>query len=150
MQSGCMPPIWKAGHDNPADCCVTLPQRFDGDFDLTVQNLTAIFEDFTEARDVWRSARRRMETVRRNADPDWAAVRPEASGHADATVRVLRSAMFLGIAAREAEQRLVDAGADLTHMGDPRVKWFTVASAAIVGALQEFRAERTAVRGGRR
>ncbi len=129
---------------------MTLPQRFDGDFDLTVQNLTAIFEDFTDARDTWRSARSLIETVRRNADPDWAAVRPEASGHADATVRVLQSTTLLGIAAREAEQRLVDAGADLTHMGDPRVKGFTVASAAIVGALQEFRAERAAVRGGRR
>ena len=33
-----------------------LPQWFNGGFDLTVQHLTEIFEDFTEARDVWRSA----------------------------------------------------------------------------------------------
>lgn len=139
-----MPPIWKAGHDNPADCCVTLPQRFDGDFDLTAQNLTAIFEDFTGARDVWRSARHRLATVRRDADPEWEAVRPEASALADATVRVLRSTTLLGIAAREAEDLLVAVGADLTDMGDPRVTWFTVASAAIVAALRDFEAERSA------
>ena len=127
-----------------------VPDRFDDDFDLTVQHLTEIFEDFAEARDIWRSARSRMEAVRREADPDWSEVQPAASGLAVATVRVVRSATLLGIAAREAEQRLVDAGADLTQMGDPRVKWFTVASAAIVGALQEFRAERMAVRGERR
>lgn len=90
-----MPPVRKAGHDNPAACCVTLPQRFNGDFDQTVRQLTAIFEDFTGARDVWRSARHRLATVRRNADHDWEAVRPEASAIADATVRVLRSATLL-------------------------------------------------------
>ena len=121
-----------------------IPGRFDGDFDQTVRHLTAIFEDFTETRDVWRSARHRLATVRRDADPDWAAVRPEASGLADATVRVLRSATFLGIAAREADELLVAAGAELTDMGDPRVTWFTVASAAIVAALRDFAAERLA------
>ena len=90
-----------------------------------------------------------MEAVRRDADPDWSASRPAASALAEATVRVLRSATLLGIAAREAEARLGAAGADLTDMGDSRVKWFTVASAAIVGALREFRAERTAGDGGR-
>ena len=121
-----------------------IPGRFDGDFDHTVRHLTAIFEDFTEARDVWRSARHRLATVRRDADPDWEAVRPEASALADATVRVLRSATLLGIAAREAEELLVAAGAKLTDMGDPRVAWFTVASAAIVAALRDFAAERLA------
>ena len=121
-----------------------VPDRFDDDFDLTVQNLTSVFEDFTDARDTWRSARSLIETVRRNADPDWAAVRPEASGLADATVRVLRSTTLLGIAAREAEDLLVAVGADLTDMGDPRVTWFTVASAAIVAALRDFEAERSA------
>ena len=58
--------------------------------------------------------------------------------------------MFLGIAVREADELLVSAGAELTDMGDPRVAWFTVASAAIVAALRDFAAERTAVRGGRR
>ena len=121
-----------------------IPGRFDGDFDQTVRHLTAIFEDFTGARDVWRSARHRLATVRRDADPVWAAVRPEASALADATVRVLRSATLLGIAAREAEDLLVAAGAKLTDMGDPRVAWFTVASAAIVAALRDFAAERLA------
>ena len=121
-----------------------IPGRFDGDFDQTVRHLTAIFEDFTGARDVWRSARHRLATVRRDADPVWAAVRPEASALADATVRVLRSATLLGIAAREAEELLVAAGAKLTDMGDPRVAWFTVASAAIVAALRDFAAERLA------
>ena len=139
-----MPPIRKAGHDNPADCCVTLPQRFDCDFDLTAQNLTSVFEQFTDARDNWRSARHGLETVRRDADPDWDAVRPVASGLADATVRVLRSATLLGVAAREAEELLVAAGAELTDMGDPRVTWFTVASAAIVAALRDFESERSA------
>lgn len=121
-----------------------IPGRFDGDFDQTVRHLTAIFEDFTGARDVWRSARHRLATVRRDADPVWAAVRPEASALADATVRVLRSATLLGIAAMEAEELLVAAGAKLTDMGDPRVAWFTVASAAIVAALRDFAAERLA------
>jgi len=121
-----------------------IPGRFDGDFDHTVRHLTAIFEGFTETRDVWRSARRRLATIRRDADPDWVAVRPEASGHADATVRVLRSAMFLGIAVREADELLVSAGAELKDMGDPRVTWFTVASAAIVAALRAFATERLA------
>ena len=121
-----------------------IPGRFHGDFDQTVRHLTSIFEDFTEARDVWRSARHRLAAVRRNADPDWAAVRPEASALADATVRVLRSATLLGIAAREAEDLLVAAGADRTDMGDPRVAWFTVASAAVVAALRDFGAERSA------
>ena len=121
-----------------------IPGRFDGDFDQTVRHLTAIFEDFTGARDVWRSARHRLATVRRDADPDWEAVRPEASALADATVRVLRSATLLGIAAMEAEELLVAAGAKLTDMGDPRVAWFTVASAAIVAALRDFAAERLA------
>ena len=49
-----------------------------------------------------------------------------------------------GVAAREAEDRLVAAGADLTHTGDPRVTWFTVASGAIVAALRDFEAERSA------
>ena len=121
-----------------------IPGRFDGDFDQTVRHLTAIFEDFTGARDVWRSARHRLATVQRDADPDWEAVRPEASALADATVRVLRSATLLGIAAREAEDLLVAAGAKLTDMGDPRIAWFTVASAAIVAALRDFAAERLA------
>ena len=121
-----------------------IPGRFDGDFDQTVRHLTAIFEDFTETRDVWQSERHHLATVRRDADPDWAAVRLEASGLADATVRVLRSATLLGIAAREAEELLVAAGAKLTDMGDPRVAWFTVASAAIVAALLDFAAERLA------
>ena len=121
-----------------------IPGRFDGDFDQTVRHLTAIFEDFTGARDVWRSARHRLATVQRDADPDWEAVRPEASALADATVRVLRSATLLGIAAMEAEELLVAAGAKLTDMGDPRVAWFTVASAAIVAALRDFAAERLA------
>ena len=138
-----MPPIRKAGHDNPASCCVTLPQRFDCDFDLTAQNLTSIFDQFTYARDNWRPARHGLETVRRDPDPDWAVVRPVAFGFADATVRVLRSATLLGIAAREAEDLLVTAGADLTDMGDPRVAWFTVASAAIVAELRDFGAERS-------
>ena len=121
-----------------------IPRRFDGDFDQTVRHLTAIFEDFTETRDVWQSARHRLATVRRDADPDWAAVRLEASGLADATIRVLRSATFLGIAVREADELLVSAGAELKDMGDPRVTWFTVASAAIVAALLDFAAERLA------
>ena len=121
MQSGWMPPIRKVGHDNPAACCVTLPQQFDGDFDQTVRHLTSVFEQFTDARDNWLPARHRL-----------------------ATVRVLRSATILGIAAREAEDLLVAAGADLTDMGDPRVAWFTVASAAIVAALRDFAAERLA------
>lgn len=139
-----MPPIRKAGHDNPAACCVTLPQQFDGAFDQTVRHLTSVFEQFTDARDNWLSARHRLATVRRDPDPDWAAVRPVTSALADATVRVLRSATLLGIAAREAEDLLVAAGADLTDMGDPRVAWFTVASAAIVAALRDFAAERLA------
>ena len=118
-----------------------IPGRFDGDFDQTVRHLTAIFEDFTETRDVWQSARHRLATVRRDADPDWAAVRLEASGLADATVRVVRSATFLGIAVREADELLVSAGAELKGMGDQRV---TVASAAIVAALRDFAAERLA------
>ena len=118
-----------------------IPGRFDGDFDQTVRHLTAIFEDFTETRDVWQSARHRLATVRRDADPDWAAVRLEASGLADATIRVLRSATFLGIAVREADELLVSAGAELKGMGDQRV---TVASAAIVAALRDFAAERLA------
>ena len=124
-----------------------IPGRFDGDFDQTVRHLTAIFEDFTETRDVWQSARHRLATVRRDADPDWAAVRLEASGLADATIRVLRSATFLGIAVREADELLVSAGAELKDMGDQRVTrvtWFTVASAAIVAALLDFAAERLA------
>ena len=121
-----------------------IPGRFDGDFDQTVRHLTAIFDDFTETRDVWQSARHRLATVRRDADPDWAAVRLEASGLADATVRVLRSATFLGIAVREEDELLVSAGAELKDMGDPRVTWFTVASAAIVAALLDFAAERLA------
>lgn len=44
---------------------------------------------------------------------------------------------------------MVASGADLTDMGDSRVKWFTVASAAIVGALREFEVEGSAVQGGR-
>ena len=46
-----------------------LPQWFNGGFDLTVQNLTAVFDDFTEARDSWRSGRSRMEpgTARRRS-----------------------------------------------------------------------------------
>ena len=139
-----MPPIQKAGHDNPAACCVTLSQWFSGDFDLTAQNLTSVFEQFTDARDNWRPARHGLETVRRDPDPDRAAVRPEASALADATVRVLRSATLLGAAAREAEELLVDSGAKLTDMGDPRVAWFTVASATIVGALRELKEERSA------
>ena len=91
-----------------------IPGRFDGDFDQTVRHLTAIFEDFTETRDVWQSARHRLATVRRDADPDWAAVRLEASG------------------------------AELKGMGDQRVTRVTVASAAIVAALRDFAAERLA------
>ena len=86
-------------------------------------------------------ARHGLEATWRDTDPDWAAVRPEASGFADPTVRVLRSATILGIAAREVEDLLVAAGADLTDMGDPRVTWFTVASAAIVRVLRDFEAE---------
>ena len=139
-----MPPIRKAGHDNPAACCVTLPQRFDCDFDLTAQNLTSVFDQFTDARDNWRPVRHGLETVRRDPDPDWAAVRPEASALADATVRFLRSATLLGTAAREAQVLLVAGGADLTDMCDTRVAWFTVASASIVGALRELKEERSA------
>jgi hypothetical protein len=51
-----------------------VPDRFDDDFDLTVQNLTSVFEDFTDARDTWRSARSRMVAARRDPDPDWFAV----------------------------------------------------------------------------
>ena len=143
MQSGWMPPIRKAGHDDPAAWCVTLPQRFDCDFDLTAQNLTSVFEQFTDARDNWRPARHGLETVRRDPDPDWAVVRPVAFGFADATVLVLRSATLLGSAASEAEQLVVAVGADLTAIGDPRVAWLMVASAAIVAALREFGAERS-------
>ncbi|MEN9614693.1 MAG: hypothetical protein RL022_115, partial [Chloroflexota bacterium] len=64
---------------------------------------------------------------------------------AEATVRVLRLATLLGIAVREADELLVVAVADLTDMSDPRVTWFTVASAAIMLALGEFKAERIAV-----
>ena len=124
------------------------PGQADGDFDQTVRHLTSVFEDFTDARDLWRSARRRMEEVRRDPDPDWKAVRPSASALAEATVRVLRSATLLGIAAKDAQDRLAAAGADFNHMGDPRVKWFTVASAAIVGALRDFKAERQDVNRG--
>ena len=143
MQSGWMPPIQKAGHDNPAACCVTLSQWFRCDFDLTAQNLTSVFEQFTDARDNWRPARHGLETVRRDPDPDWAAVRPEASALADETVWVLRSATLLGVAASEAEQLVVAVGADLTAMGDPRIAWLMVASEAIVAALREFGAERS-------
>ena len=121
-----------------------IPGRFDGEFDQTVRHLTAIFEDFNETLDIWRSARHRLATVRRDADPDWAAVRLEASGLADATVRVVRSATFLGIAVREADELLVSAGAELKGMGDQRVTRVTVASAAIVAALRDFAAERLA------
>ena len=38
----------------------------------------------------------------------------------------------------------MSAGAELKDMGDPRVTWFTVASAAIVAALLDFAAERLA------
>ena len=112
---------------------------------LTAPHLTAIVEDFTEVRDKWRTACSRMEAVRREADADWSAVQPAASRLAGATVSVLRSATRLGIAAREADEPLVVAGAGLTDISDPRVTWFTVASAAIMWALGEFKAERIAV-----
>ena len=43
-----------------------LPQRFHGDFDQTVRHLTSIFEDFTEARDVWRSGATPIQIGRRS------------------------------------------------------------------------------------
>lgn len=69
-----------------------LPERFDDDFNLTVQHQTAVFEDLNEARDLWRSARSRMEEGHRDVDPDWSALQPAASDLANATVRALRSA----------------------------------------------------------
>ena len=120
-----------------------VPHRTDDAFDETVRHFTEIFDDRTDARDIWRSACSLMEAVRRDADPDRAVVRPVAFGFADATVRVLRSATLLGIAASEAEQLVVAVGADMTAMGDPRVAWLMVASAAIVAALRDFGAERS-------
>ena len=94
---------------------------------LTAPHLTAIVEDFTEARGNWQTDGSRMEAVRREADADWSAVQPAAPRLAGATVSVLRSATRLGIATREADEPLVVAGAGLTDMGDPRATWFTVA-----------------------
>ena len=120
-------------------------ERVEEGLQLTAPHLTAIVEDFTEARDHWRTAGSRMNAVRREADADWSAVQQAASRLAEATVRVLRLATLLGIATREADELLVVAVADLTDMSDSRVTWFTVASAAIMLALGEFKAERIAV-----
>ena len=66
-----MPPILKAGHDNPADCCVMgdPSKRVEEEVNRTAPHLTAVFEDFMDAQDTVALVRQTMNTARRDVNP---------------------------------------------------------------------------------